>query len=347
MKNFDKYILVERATVKDALIALNNLSGDNAQTLFVVDNSRKITGSLTDGDVRRGLIKGYTLDHSVMDIMNRDFSYIFENKEDVSEIRDMRSKKIKLLPVLNKNGEITDILDLKNNISVLPVDAILMAGGKGERLKPLTEKIPKPLLEVGGKAIIDYNIKNLLLYGVKHISVTVNYQREQIEKHIEREFQDVKITCVREPEYLGTMGSVKLIDSLFHDTCLIMNSDLFTNINLEHFFLHFQKHQAEMSIAVIPYSVSVPYGIFELDGRNIIGLKEKPTYDYFANAGIYLVKKTILELIPRNTYYDATDLMECLIEKKRKIIRFPLTGYWIDIGKQEDYKKAQELVKHL
>ena len=222
-----------------------------------------------------------------------------------------------------------------------------MAGGKGERLRPLTENTPKPLLKVGGKSIIDYNVERLISFGVDNISVTVNYLKEQIESHFETEKDGVKVKCVREPNYLGTIGSIKFVDSFKNDTVLLMNSDLFTDINYEDFYLHFMKHDADMSVGAIPYSVNVPYGIFELDGRDIQGVREKPTYNYYANAGIYLIKKKMLDIIPIDTFYNATDFIEALIQKGHKVIRFPLSGYWIDIGKHEDYKKAQDLVKRL
>ena len=126
-----------------------------------------------------------------------------------------------------------------------------------------------------------------------------------------------------------------------------MNSDLFTNVNYEDFYMHFVTHEADMSVATIPYSVNVPYGIFELEGRNITGIKEKPSYNYYANAGIYLLKKEVLDYIPDGVFFNATDLIERLISIGRNVIRFPLTGFWIDIGKPEDYKKAQDFVKHL
>ena len=140
---------------------------------------------------------------------------------------------------------------------------------------------------------------------------------------------------------------MKFVDTFCKDTVLVMNSDLFTNIDYEDFYLHFKENDADMSIAAVPYSISVPYGIFELEGRNIHGVKEKPTYNYYANAGIYLIKRELLDLIPEDTFYNATDFMERLIREKKKVIRFPITGYWIDIGKPEDYKRTQELVKHL
>ena len=222
-----------------------------------------------------------------------------------------------------------------------------MAGGKGLRLRPLTETVPKPLLKVGNKPIIDYNIDRLIEYGIDHISITVNYLKEQIESYIAESRVDSNICCVREPQYLGTIGAIRFVECFHHDTVLVMNSDLFTNINYEDFFSHFSEHQADMSVAAVPYSVSVPYGIFDLEGRDIKGIKEKPTFNYYANAGIYLIKKDLLKLIPSNTFFDATDFLNLLISKGYKVIRYPITGYWLDIGKFEDFDKAQELVNHL
>ncbi len=346
MKDFQRYILPDTATIKDALIALNNLSAD-IQTLFVVNNSYRMIGSLTDGDIRRGLIRGLQVTNNIKEIIQHEFKFIFEYDKDVSAVKKIRESDIELLPCLNENRQIVKVYNLKKLKSLLPVDAVLMAGGKGERLRPLTDKTPKPLLKVGEKAIIDYNVEELISYGIENINVTTNYLGEQIEAHYSKPVDGVRINCVKEPTFLGTIGSIKFVKKFDNDTVLVMNSDLFTNINYEDFYLHFLRNEADMSVAAVPYSLSVPYGIFELDGRNIMGLKEKPTYNYYANAGIYLIKKEIINLIPNNVFYDATDLMDELIKINRKVIRFPLTGYWIDIGKHEDLKKAQDFAKHL
>ena len=222
-----------------------------------------------------------------------------------------------------------------------------MAGGKGERLRPLTEKTPKPLLKVGEKCIIDYNIHSLVSYGVKNISVTVNYLGEQLEEHFLRTINDVKVNCVHEPKFLGTIGSIKFVENFYNDTILVMNSDLFTNIDYEDFFLHFKENNAEMSVAAVPYSISIPFGIFDLDGRNICGLVEKPKYNYYVNAGIYLIRKSALDEIPEDTFFNATDLIEKLISQNKTVIRYPLNGTWIDIGTPQEYQKAQDLVRHM
>lgn len=316
--------------------------------LFVLDDNKRMVGTLTDGDSRRALISGASVDDKVEKIMHRNFNYMkFEAVDDVREIKRQKDLKMKLVPVLNKDMHIVEIINLEKYKTRLPIDAVLMAGGKGERLRPLTEKTPKPLLPVGDKAIIDHNVDRLISYGIKHINVTVNYLKEQIEEHYQETRNGVQVQTVREPTYLGTIGSIKFVENFYNDTILVMNSDLFTNIDYEDFFLHFQQHDAEMSVAAIPYDVSIPYGILDLDGRNIQGLLEKPKYTYYANAGIYLIKRKALDEIPADTFFNATDLVEKLIAEGKKVIRYPLNGTWIDIGNPQEYQKANDLVKHL
>lgn len=187
----------------------------------------------------------------------------------------------------------------------------------------------------------------MLSYGLNHISVTVNYLGDQIEEHFREERDGVKIVTVREPKYLGTIGSIKFVETFYNDTVLVMNSDLFTNINFEDFFLHFCQHDADMSVAAVPYVVKVPYGVFNLEGREIKGVTEKPTISYYANAGIYLIKRKLLGLIPDDIFFNATDFMDKLIEQGYKVIRYPISGYWLDIGQHDELARAREMVKHL
>ena len=334
-------------TLIEALSQINSLRPEPL-VLFVLDDEERMVGTLTDGDSRRALIAGASLNDKVEKIMHRNFNYMkVEDIDDVGEIKRQRELKMRLLPILDKDKHIIEIINLEKYQSRLPIDAVLMAGGKGERLRPLTEKTPKPLLKVGEKAIIDHNIDRLISYGVKHISVTVNYLKEQLEEHFREPHGEVQVHTVREPKYLGTIGSIRFVDGFFNDTILVMNSDLFTNINYEDFYLHFKEHDAVMSVAAVPYIVSIPYGIFDLDGRNIQGLIEKPTYNYYANAGIYLIKRSALDEIPDDTFFNATDLIEQLISESKKVIRYPLNGTWIDIGTPQEYDRARELIKHL
>lgn len=342
-----KYIINQKATIREALVALDG-NNHNSQTLFVIDNDERMVGTLTDGDIRRGLIHGAALEDAICTIMHRDFKFLQEGSFDAEKLKTFREQLIFFVPVLDSEGHVIRVCNLLKYKTFLPIDAVLMAGGKGERLRPLTEKTPKPLLPVGGKAIIDHNIDRLISYGIKHINVTVNYLGEQLEEHFREPRNEVQVKTVREPKFLGTIGSIHFVPEFYNDTVLVMNSDLFTNINYEDFYLHFKEHDADMSVAAVPYSVSIPYGILDIEKRrNIKGLVEKPTYDYYANAGIYLIKRSTLDLIPDDTMFHSTDLLAAIIAQGGKAIRFPLNGTWIDIGNPQEYKRANELVKYM
>ena len=346
MKDYSSHIISFNATIKDGLIAISKIK-DEILCLFVVDTDQCLVGTLTDGDIRRALISGVLLTEKIEYAMKQDFIHVKVNEVTPNQIKTYRAQSIRLLPCTDEDGKIIKVYDLVAKQTILPIDAVLMAGGKGIRLRPLTETTPKPLLKVGDKAIIDYNVDRLMYYGIEYIHINVNYLAEQIESHFEKKNDGINIDCIREPEYLGTMGSVKFITSFHYDTVLVMNSDLFTNIDFEEFYIQHIEQDADMSVAAIPYSVSIPYGIFELDNIRIKGLREKPTYNFYANGGIYLVKRHLFDNIPENTFFDATDFIELLIAKGYKVINFPVIGYWIDIGKPEDFIKAQEFVKHL
>ena len=342
------FTISKEATVLDVLKRIDMLSIANTKLVFVLDENEKVIGSVSDGDCRRGLINGKVLTSSVTEIMNSNFTSLQKNCYDVDKIQLIRERGLKYVPELNEDGTLYTIRDFTGSKSYIPVDAVLMAGGKGERLRPLTLETPKPLLKVADKPIIDYNIENLMHYGVEHISVTVNYLGDQIEKHFEEPYNGQQIKCVREGKFLGTIGSLDIIEDWHNDTILLMNSDLFTNIDFESFYIHFKKHNADMSVAAVPYNVNIPYGIFEIENtREIKGVKEKPSFYYYANAGIYLIKRKLLNLIPKDTFYNATDFMDKLIELGKKVIRFPIAGYWIDIGKPEDFKKVQEFARNI
>lgn len=343
----DTYIISEKASLLDALKKISSIK-DGPLVLFAVNQEQRMIGTLTDGDIRRALIREIRIDSPVYEAVHRNFNYLRKNvNDDVINLHHQRDLKMKLVPILDNENHIVEIINLEKYRTRLPVDAVLMAGGKGERLRPLTEKTPKPLIKIGNKCIIDYNVDNLISYGLKHISVTINYLGEQIERHFKKERDGIKINTVREPKYLGTIGSIKFVETFYNDTILVMNSDLFTNINYEDFYIHFKQHDADMSVAAVPYVVKVPYGVFNLDGREIKGVTEKPTISYYANAGIYLIKKERLNLIPENEFFNATDFMDKLIINGFKVIRYPISGYWIDIGQHDELERAREIVKHI
>jgi NDP-sugar pyrophosphorylase family protein len=315
--------------------------------LFVLNDKQQVVATLSDGDIRRGLISGHELNESVEQIMFRNFRYLHKGKVDIKQLRQFREQQLPIVPILDKDGRLCQIINLRKQKSMLPIDAVIMAGGKGERLRPLTLTTPKPLLLVGNKAIIDHNVDRLISYGVEHISVTVNYLAEQLEEHYTEPHEGVQVDCVREPKFLGTMGAVRLVKEFHNEVVLVMNSDLFTDIDFEDMYLHFIENNADMSIAAVPYTVSIPFGICDLDGRDVKGIVEKPTYNYYANAGIYMLRREVLDTIPENEFYNATDLIEALVQKKSKVIRYPLKGTWIDIGSMSEYQKAKDLNKHI
>lgn len=342
----NRYIIPITLTIRESLIVLNQIT-TVAQTLLVVNEQQILVGTLTDGDIRRGLIAGAELSDSVASVMHSDFKYILDTEFEVAHLKHLREQLIYFIPIVDKDFHIVNVVNLKQYKSYLPLDAVLMAGGKGERLRPLTEKTPKPLLMVGSKCIIDHNIDRLISYGVNQVNVTVNYLGEQLEEHFAKPRNGIQVRTFREPKFLGTIGSIKFVDTFYNDTILVMNSDLFTNIDYEDFFLHFKVHNAEMSVAAVPYNVSIPLGILDLDGRNIKGLIEKPKYHYYANAGIYLIKKSALAEIPEDTFFHAIDLVKKLIAQGKKVIRYPLNGTWIDIGSPQEYARANDLFRHL
>ncbi|MFA6832147.1 MAG: nucleotidyltransferase family protein [Bacteroidaceae bacterium] len=338
----------ETKTLLQALEQINGLV-DGPLVLFVLDGNDRMVGTLTDGDARRGIIAGIDVHDTIENVMHRNFNFLRRGvDDDVKHIKQQKLLKMKLVPILDNEDHIVDIIDLERYRTKLPIDAVIMAGGKGERLRPLTEKTPKPLIKVGDKEIIDYNVDSLISYGIQHISVTVNYLAEQIKAHYRTPHLGVQVKTVQEPEFLGTIGAAQLVKKFYNDTILIMNSDLFTNIDFEDFYLHFMENDADMSAAAVPFSVSVPYGIFQLERHQVKGILEKPTYNYYVNAGIYLIKRSVLEnMLPKQIFFNATDFMEKLISSDHKVIRYPLSGYWIDIGNKDQLAKAREIAKHI
>lgn len=314
-------------------------------TLFVTDGEKRLIGTVTDGDIRRAMLSGVNLSDPVSKAMFRKFLALRPKDNVIRMIGEGRKRRISLLPVLDDNGRIAEIIDLRVVKSRIPVDAVLMAGGKGERLRPLTLKTPKPLLPVGGKPIIDYNIEELERCGVKRIFVTTNYLADKIEKHFSGRRGQAEIVCVREPKRLGTIGSLALIDNLESENILLMNSDLLTMIDFEAMYLHHVSHRAELTIAGVPYTVSVPYAIMRMKGGMVKGLEEKPTFNYFANAGVYILKRSLVEKIPEGEFLDAPDFISSLIAEGRRVGCYPFDGTWIDIGSPDDYRYADELMR--
>jgi dTDP-glucose pyrophosphorylase len=316
--------------------------------LFVVDESDILLGSLTDGDVRRGFLRGMGVNDDVDSFVERSPKFIRKGAYSIMDIICYRREQFRVIPVVDKDFRVVNIINFHYFKSYLPVDAVIMAGGRGKRLSPLTDNTPKPLLKVGAKTIIEHSLDRLISFGIEDFWVSIQYLGEQIENYLGTNGREnVCIRYVKEPRPLGTIGSLSLIGSFNNDYILVTNSDLLTNIDYEDFFCNFLESEAVISIATIPYVVNVPYAILETREDTVMSFKEKPTYTYYANAGIYLIKKELIEMIPYEKFFDATDLIDECIKKGLKINSYTLTGYWLDIGNPDDFYKAQRDINHI
>jgi dTDP-glucose pyrophosphorylase len=346
MRPFEKHLILSGSTIKDALNALDELSLD--AILFVVNQNYELIGSLTDGDVRRGLINNFTIENIIDEIIQPNPRYIKKGDNNIQQIIEYREKHYRIIPILDKQKRVVNVINFRKIKSYLPIDAVIMAGGRGQRLMPLTEKIPKPLLKVGDKPIMEHNLDRLAMFGIDDFWISVKYLGGQIQQHFGNgKNKNINIEYVWEDKPLGTIGAISQIVNFKHDYVLITNSDLLTNLDYEQFFLEFIKQEADLAILTIPYQVNVPYAVLDTIDGKVKSFKEKPTYTYYSNGGIYLLKREALRFIPKNNFYNATDLIEQLIEKNFKVISIPFSGYWLDVGKHEDLEMAQNDIKSI
>lgn len=349
MQNSEKHIVNFGSHARVALKALDELSDNVSRTLFVVNDANQLVGSLTDGDIRRGLLNGLEISQSIHLFMNTDFKYLRNLDNNLDLIKRYRKEQLNLIPLIDTDFKLLQIIDLKKTATILPLAALIMAGGRGERLRPLTETTPKPMLKIGEKPIIEHNIDRLITYGIKDIYISVKYLKEQIIDHFgDGSDKGVNIYYIEEDEPLGTLGALGLLDSIGYEDILVMNSDLLTNIDFEDFYNFYKENKASMALASVPYHVNIPYAVLETSGHNISSFSEKPSYIYYSNGGIYLLKFALKSLFNKGTFFNATDLMDKIIaDEKANLIHYPLLGYWLDIGKHNDLIKAQEDIKHL
>lgn len=344
--NVARHLIAERATVREALGRLDALAAD--AVLFLTNEQDVLTGALTDGDIRRYLLQGGAVDDEVRLAAFSDFQYVRSSQVNLRALQDIRKKRIAIVPILDAAGRLVEIFNFRTQKSLLPVDAVIMAGGVGSRLRPLTNDVPKPLLPVGGKPIIEHNIDRLKAYGVEHLTISIKYLGQQLIDYFgDGSARGMKINYVTEEEPRGTIGAISEINAFVNDYVLVMNSDLLTTIDFEAMFLHCLDHDADMAVATIPYEVKVPYGVIEHENELVTGLREKPTYTYYSNAGIYILKRAHVGLVPKTGRFGAPDLMEALYSSGKRVVHYPIVGYWLDIGKHHDYEKAQEDIKKL
>lgn len=348
MNNYSNRIISVDFTSRDALIKLEKIDDLKKRNLFVINSENKIVGTITDGDIRRGLLNNLNLTDTVEKFMNRNFKYLTEFDQSTDKLTEYRNLDIQLVPLINSNFNIIKIIDTNETKSFIPACAVIMAGGRGERLRPYTDDTPKPMLKIGSKPIIEHNIDRLIKFGINKIYISVRYLSETIIDYFgDGKSKGISIEYVHETQPLGTIGALSMIENIAYENILLMNSDILTNIDFEEFFQSYKKSNSDMCIVSIPYSVNIPYAVLEIENNNIKSFKEKPTYTYYSNGGIYFINKRVLNILPHAEYFNATDLIEKLIINEKKVISYPFINYWLDIGKHQDFIKAQSDINHI
>lgn len=323
--------------------ALDIIAKGAKSIALIVDTNNKLLGTLNDGDIRRALLNSYDLQQPIKDIYQQNPCVCTINDTKEFIIQKAIKNKVYQIPIVDNNYKLVDLEDLATLLTNVKRKnrVFLMAGGLGTRLRPLTTNTPKPLLEVGNKPILETIIENFAKYGFVNITISVNYKANMIKDY----FGDgsrfgVNIDYIEETKRLGTAGALGLIDNKPTEPFFVMNADLLTNINFTH-LLDF--HSFENSIATMcvrEYDFQVPFGVVETEDGNIVSIKEKPVHKFFVNAGIYTLSPQVFQYIPINTFYDMPTLFEDLIQNQHKTISFPIHEYWLDIGRIEEFEKA-------
>ena len=330
------------STIKDALQTINN---GGLQIAIVVDENDALVGTVTDGDIRRGLLNGLDLNSSVSLVVHKSPSIasVGDTKESILKIA--LAKKLHKIPLVDELGKLVGIEDIEDIIK--PVGktnrVILMVGGLGTRLRPLTQDTPKPMLKVGNKPILQTIVEKFAEYGFVNITMCVNFNASIIRDYFGdgKEF-GVNIDYVLEQKRMGTAGALSLLKERPSEPFFVMNGDLLTNVNFEHIFNYHMLHKATATMCVREYDYEVPYGVVKMNDNKIIEIAEKPVQKFFVSAGIYMLSPEILDLIPQDEFYDMPTLFEKAIAQDKNVISFPIHEYWIDIGRLEEYQKANE-----
>ncbi|KGM97331.1 nucleotidyltransferase family protein [Clostridium botulinum] len=340
--SMDMYCVSDDATIKDAMESIDkNLIG----AVFITNKDKKVIGVVTDGNVRRAILKGYTIADSVKNIYHTDFKYVNKlvSKQKVKE--KMLKYNIRQLPLLDEEGKLIDLYFLDHIISYDKKDnyVFILAGGLGTRLRPLTENIPKPMLKIGGKPMLERIIEQFKGYGFVNFIISINYKGEIIEDYFKdgSDF-DVNIQYVREEKKLGTAGSINLAKEKFDKDFLVINGDILTGIDFETMLNHHIENKFDITAGARNYEMKVPYGVMITEDKIIKSLEEKPTYNFYINSGVYVLSKNVINYIPKDTEYNMTDLIEDVIKAGGRCGTYNITEYWSDIGHIEDYKKANE-----
>ena len=336
-----RYILLSvDATIREAIERLDH---SGLQIAVVVDDGI-LQGTITDGDVRRGIMRGLDLTSSVRAIMNNRPQTVHQSEGPHVALQRMRARRIHQLPVVDDDGRVVDLLLLDDLLTAEDQEAlvVLMAGGYGKRLRPLTVETPKPLLPVGGKPLIETIVESFVTQGFRHIYLSVNYKAEQFYQHFGDGQQfGAQISYVHEPEPLGTAGALSLLPNRPDVPVVVMNGDLLTSVNFASMLRFHTESDAIATMCVREHTIHIPYGVVDTDGQHVTQIVEKPNKTVFVSAGIYVLSPQALDHIPAGHYYDMPTLFTDLIEGGKPVGAFPIREYWLDIGQREDLEQAR------
>ena len=325
---------------------LQKIDQAGIKLVLVVNTDQQLMGTLTDGDFRRALLRGMPLESTVDNIMNPNPIVATTGESRESILGRMRAKELFQMPVLDSFRKVVRVETLQGLLNENQVEnwVVFMAGGQGKRLFPLTNDCPKPLLKVGGKAILEQSLENLVNQGFKNFFISINYKGNMIVDHFGNgEKWGVNIQYIREERPLGTGGALSLLPSKPALPIVVMNGDLITQMNFKHLLEFHRESRADATMSVREYEFTVPYGVVKIDEKNkLIGIDEKPVQRFFVNAGIYVIEPNLLNLIPKDSFYDIPLLFDQGAKLNKEILIFPIRENLLDVGRMEDFTKANE-----
>ena len=313
------------------------------QIALVVDQHERLLGTVTDGDIRRGLLKGRALSDPVSMVMNAypTVASPYDSRENILAL--MKIKQLHQIPIVDEDGRIVHVEILDNLLQPVKKNnwVVLMAGGLGTRLRPLTEDCPKPLLKVGNKPLLETILLSFVEQGFHRFYISVKYKAEMIQEYFGNgQSWGVDIRYLHETNSLGTAGALSLLPERPTDSFIVMNGDLLTKVNFEQLLDFHKTYRAQATMCVREYDHQVPYGVVKLDKHRLLGIEEKPVQRFFVNAGIYVLNPEVIEFIPHNQYFDMPSLFDVLVKEKKQTIAFPIREYWLDIGRLADFERA-------